>query len=64
VGLDEAAALQRLTQGIPPLLRWLKMFMSPSPRNDALVDVGYGAGGPPQQRICIQVRVVHEHDQG
>ena len=56
VGLDEAAALQRLTQGIPLLLRWLATFLSPTPRDDAVVDVGYGNGGPPQQRMCIQVR--------
>ena len=56
VGLDEAAALQRMTAAAPALLRWLATYMNPVPGPNALLDVGYGAGGLPQLPMCFQVR--------
>ena len=55
VDLDEAAALQRMTAAAPALLRWLGTYLSPTPGPSAVLDIGYGGGGPPQQPVCIQV---------
>ena len=60
VGSDEAAALQRMSAATPALLRWLGKYLNPHPSPAALLDVGYGVGGPPQQPMCIQVpHVMH-----
>ena len=61
VGLDEAAALQRMSAATPALLRWLGTYLNPQPGPAALLDVGYGAGGPPQQPMCIQVLRMMTH---
>ena len=57
VGLDEAAAMDRLTGAIPSMLQWMRTFLAPQPQPGSLVDVGYSGGGPPAQRMCIQVRI-------
>jgi len=55
VGSDEAAALQRMDAATPALLRWLGTYLNPAPGPAAMLDMGYGGGGPPQQPMCIQV---------
>ena len=61
VGLGEDAALQRLTAAGPALVRWLATYIQPAPGAGAMLDVGYGSGGPPQQPMCIQVGHGQKH---
>ena len=55
VGLDEAAALERLTGAIPAMLRWMRTFVADRPQPGSLVDMGAGGTGPGAQCMCIQV---------
>lgn len=55
VGLDEAAAMERLAGAIPNMLQWMRTFVADQLQPGSLVDMGYSSTGPAAQRMCIQV---------
>ena len=53
VGLDEAAAMHRLTGAIPAILQWARTFVAHQSQLGALVDMGFNSAGPTS--MCIKV---------